>query len=29
VRSEDAETYCADVTVWAMSVLEDAEGLKV
>jgi len=29
VRTEDAETYCADVTAWARSVLEEAEGLKV
>lgn len=28
VRTEDAETYCADVTAWARSVLEEAEGIK-
>ena len=25
VRTEDAETYCADVTAWASSVLEDVQ----
>lgn len=29
VRMENADVYCEDVNVWAMSVLEDAEGLKV
>ena len=27
VRTEDADTYCADVTAWARSVLEDVEGV--
>ncbi len=27
VRTENAEVYCADVSAWAMSVLEDAEGI--
>ena len=25
VRTENAEVYCADVTAWAMSALEEAE----
>ncbi|MBE0680466.1 MAG: hypothetical protein IH589_01015 [Anaerolineales bacterium] len=29
VRTESAEVYCADVTVWARSVLEDAETIKI
>ena len=29
VRTEDAETYCADVTAWARSVLEDVQDLKI
>jgi hypothetical protein len=29
VRTEDATTYCADVTAWAMSVLEEAEAIVV
>ena len=29
VRTENAEDYCADVTAWARSVLEDAQRLKV
>lgn len=28
VRTQDAETYCANVTAWARSVLEDVQGLK-
>jgi len=28
VRTDDAETYCADVTAWARSVLEDVQGLE-
>lgn len=28
VRSENAEVYCADITAWARSVLEEAEGLQ-
>ena len=27
VRTEDAETYCADVTAWARSVLEDVREI--
>jgi hypothetical protein len=27
VRAENSETYCADVTEWARSALEEAEGL--
>ncbi len=27
VRVENAEDYCADVSAWAMAVLEDAQGL--
>ena len=29
VRTEDAETYCTDVNVWARSVLEDVQGLEI
>ena len=29
VRTEDAETYCADVAAWARSVLEDVQELEV
>ena len=29
VRIENAEVYCEDVTAWARSVLEDAQGLKI
>lgn len=29
VRAENAETYCEDITAWARSVLEEAEGLNV
>lgn len=29
VRSENAETYCADITAWARSVLEDAEKIEI
>lgn len=29
VRAENAESYCADVTAWARSVLEDAEGTAI
>lgn len=29
VRTDDAETYCADVTAWARSVLEEAEKSKI
>ena len=29
VRAENAEVYCEDVTAWARSVLEEAEGVKV
>ena len=28
VRAENAEVYCEDVTVWASSVLKDAQGLE-
>jgi len=27
VRTENAEDYCADVTTWARSVLEEAQGI--
>jgi hypothetical protein len=27
VRAENAEVYCEDITAWATSVLEEAEGL--
>jgi len=27
VRMENAEAYCADVTVWARSVLDDSDGI--
>jgi hypothetical protein len=27
VRTENPETYCADVAAWAMSALEDAEAI--
>ncbi|MBC7876662.1 MAG: hypothetical protein H7Y59_05765 [Anaerolineales bacterium] len=29
VHTENAEVYCADVTAWARSVLEDAQVLEV
>lgn len=29
VRAENAETYCKDITAWAKSVLEEAEGLAL
>lgn len=29
VRAENADMYCEDITTWARSVLEEAEGLKV
>jgi len=29
VRTDSAEDYCADVTEWAKSVMEDVEGLVV
>ena len=29
VRAENAEVYCEDITAWARSVLEDAQGLKI
>ena len=29
VRAENAETYCADVTAWAMATLEDAEAMAI
>ena len=29
VRAENAEEYCEDITAWAMSVLEEVEGLEV
>ena len=29
VRTENAEVYCADVSVWARAVLEEAQGLKI
>lgn len=29
IRTENAETYCEDVTAWARSVLEEAEEIKV
>lgn len=28
IRSENAEAYCADVTAWAMAVLEDAQEIN-
>jgi hypothetical protein len=28
VRAENAEIYCADVTLWARSVLEEAEAIN-
>jgi hypothetical protein len=28
IRTDDSETYCADVTAWARSVLEEAELLQ-
>jgi hypothetical protein len=28
-RTENAEVYCADVTAWARSVLEDAETIAI
>lgn len=28
VRADDAETYCADVTVWAKSVLAESEKIS-
>jgi hypothetical protein len=29
VRAESAEVYCADVTAWARSVLEEAEAISI
>ena len=29
VRVENAEVYCKDVTAWARSALEEAEGLEI
>lgn len=29
VRTESAEVYCADVTAWARSVLDEAETIKI
>ncbi len=29
VRTENAKIYCADVTAWARSVLENAETIKI
>ena len=29
VRMESAEVYCADVTAWARSVLDEAETIKI
>ena len=29
VRTENAEVYCADVTAWARSVLEEAEAVAI
>ncbi len=29
VRTESAEVYCADVTAWARSVLEDVQRLEI
>jgi hypothetical protein len=29
VRMENAEVYCADVTAWARSVLDEAQGLEI
>lgn len=29
VRTENAEVYCEDITVWARSALEEAQGLEV
>jgi hypothetical protein len=28
VRSDNTEVYCEDITAWARSVLEEAEGLQ-
>jgi len=29
IRIENANVYCEDVTAWARSALEDAQGLEV
>jgi hypothetical protein len=29
IRSDDPEVYCADVTAWAKSVLEEAEAIAI
>ena len=29
VRTEDAEVYCMDVTAWARSALEEADGITI
>ncbi len=29
VRTENPETYCADVAAWARSALEDVQGLEI
>ena len=29
VRAENAEVYCEDINIWARSVLEDAQELKI
>jgi len=29
VRAENAEVYCADVTTWARSALEEAEAIAI
>lgn len=29
VRAENAEKYCADVTAWARSVLDEAEAIEI
>ena len=29
VRAENADVYCEDINVWAISVLEEAEELKI
>jgi hypothetical protein len=29
VRTENAEVYCADVSAWARSVLDEVQGLEV
>jgi hypothetical protein len=29
VRAENADVYCEDITAWARSVLEEAEGVEI